>query len=105
MVQLVVNSLTKENDPIGRNGLTKKKNVQLLKMVQSVLIIILDKMVQLFTMVSLDKMLDKTYQQHFLLYCIYHLSNIEKMSGSHFDTILDQSEHVQLYNHQSIYNK
>ena len=78
MVQLVVNSLTKENDPIGRNGLTKKKNVQLLKMVQSVLIIILDKMVQLFTMVSLDKMLDKTYQQHFLLYCIYHLSNIEK---------------------------
>lgn len=105
MVQLVGNSLTKENDPIGRNGLTTKKNVQLLKMVQSVLIIILDKMVQLFTMVSLDKMLDKTYQQHFLLYCIYHLSNIEKMSGSHFDTILDQSEHVQLYNHQSIYNK
>ena len=101
MVQLVGNSLTKENDPIGRNGLTKKKNVQLLKMVQSVLIIILDKMVQLFTMVSLDK----TYQQHFLLYCIYHLSNIEKMSGSHFDTILDQSKHVHLYNHQSIYNK
>ena len=75
-------------------------------MVQSVLIIILDKMVQLFIMVSLDKMLDKTYQQHFLLYCIYHLSNIEKMSGSHLiQSLTNQSMYISIIIRAFIINR